>query len=75
LPRSPEILADAVRMILTRNAREATGNFYIDDEVLASAGVTDLSRYALKPARRSWLTFSSTSNYSRCTPRSSFDTL
>jgi citronellol/citronellal dehydrogenase len=47
--RSPEILADAAHMILTRNAREATGNFYIDDEVLASAGVTDLSRYALKP--------------------------
>jgi citronellol/citronellal dehydrogenase len=47
--RSPEILADAAHAILTRNAREATGNFYIDDEVLASAGVTDLSRYALKP--------------------------
>ena len=47
--RSPEILADAAHVILTRDAREATGNFYIDDEVLASAGVTDLSRYALKP--------------------------
>jgi citronellol/citronellal dehydrogenase len=47
--RSPEILADAAHAILTRDAREATGNFYIDDEVLASAGVTDLSRYALKP--------------------------
>jgi citronellol/citronellal dehydrogenase len=47
--RSPEILADAAHVILTRNAREATGNFYIDDEVLASAGVTDFSRYALKP--------------------------
>ena len=47
--RSPEILADAAHVILTRNAREATGNFYIDDEVLASAGVTDLSRYALRP--------------------------
>ena len=47
--RSPEILADAAHVILTRNAREATGNFYIDDEVLANAGVTDLSRYALKP--------------------------
>jgi citronellol/citronellal dehydrogenase len=47
--RSPEILADAAHLILTRDARESTGNFYIDDEVLASAGVTDLSRYALKP--------------------------
>jgi citronellol/citronellal dehydrogenase len=50
--RSPEILADAAHVILTRNAREATGNFYIDDEVLASAGVTDLSRYALNPGAR-----------------------
>jgi citronellol/citronellal dehydrogenase len=47
--RSPEILADAAHVVLTRDARATTGNFYIDDEVLASAGVTDLSRYALKP--------------------------
>ena len=47
--RKPEILADAAQLILTRDARQATGNFYIDDEVLAAAGVTDLSRYAVKP--------------------------
>ena len=47
--RSPEIVADAAHAILTLDAREATGNFYIDDEVLASAGISDLSRYALKP--------------------------
>lgn len=44
--RRPEIVADAAHHILTRPARTTTGNFYIDDEVLADAGVTDLSSYA-----------------------------
>jgi citronellol/citronellal dehydrogenase len=43
--RSPEIMADAAVEIISRPAREATGNCYIDSEVLRSAGVTDLSRY------------------------------
>lgn len=47
--RRPEILADAAHAILTRDARQATGNFYIDEEVLAQDGVTDLTRYAVKP--------------------------
>ncbi|HEX7005800.1 MAG TPA: NAD(P)-dependent oxidoreductase [Alphaproteobacteria bacterium] len=47
--RKPEIMADAAHVILTRPSREATGNFYIDEEVLASAGVTDLAHYAVKP--------------------------
>ena len=34
-----------VRRSSTRPARECTGNTFIDDEVLAEAGVTDLSRY------------------------------
>lgn len=44
--RRPEIVADAAHHILTRPSRETTGNFFIDDEVLAEAGVTDLSAYA-----------------------------
>jgi citronellol/citronellal dehydrogenase len=44
--RKPEILADAAYEILCKPSREATGNFYIDDEVLAGAGITDLARYA-----------------------------
>jgi citronellol/citronellal dehydrogenase len=44
--RRPEILADAAHAILTRPSREATGNFYIDDEVLKEEGVDDLSSYA-----------------------------
>ena len=43
--RKPEIMADAAHAILVRDARQATGNFYIDDEVLAEEGVTDLSAY------------------------------
>jgi citronellol/citronellal dehydrogenase len=45
MSRTPEIVADAARVILERDPREATGNAYIDDEVLAEAGVTDLERY------------------------------
>lgn len=44
--RKPEMLADAAYEIVCRPSREATGNFYIDDEVLAEAGITDLSGYA-----------------------------
>lgn len=48
--RKPEIVADAAHEILTRPARECTGNTFIDDEVLAQAGVTDLSGYRLGAA-------------------------
>jgi citronellol/citronellal dehydrogenase len=43
--RRPEILADAAHAILGRDSRECTGNFFIDDEVLAEEGITDLSDY------------------------------
>ena len=49
--RRPEIMADAAHAILIRDARTTTGNFFIDDEVLAEAGVTDFSPYAVKPGR------------------------
>ncbi len=44
--RSPAIMADAAHLILTSDARSTTGNFYIDDELLAAHGITDLSGYA-----------------------------
>jgi len=47
--RKPEILADAAHWILTRPAREVTGRFFVDDEVLALAGITDLDAYAVAP--------------------------
>lgn len=53
--RTPEIMADAAYTILTREARSCTGNFFIDDEVLAGAGVTDLDRYAVTPGNRDLL--------------------
>jgi citronellol/citronellal dehydrogenase len=47
--RTPAIMADAAHIILTKPSRDFTGNFCIDDEVLESAGITDLSRYAVNP--------------------------
>ncbi|MDZ7883665.1 MAG: NAD(P)-dependent oxidoreductase [Mycobacterium sp.] len=43
--RSPEIMADAAAQILTGPAKDANGQTYIDADVLAGAGITDLSRY------------------------------
>ena len=43
--RSPQIMADAAYWILTQPSRTTTGRFFLDDEVLRNAGVTDLSRY------------------------------
>ena len=48
--RKPEIMADAAWHILTKPAREHTGNFLIDDEVLTAAGVSDLDQYAVDPS-------------------------
>jgi len=47
--RKPEILADAAHAIFTRDARATTGNFFVDEDVLAGEGVTDFSPYAVKP--------------------------
>jgi len=47
--RRPEIVADAAHVILTRDSRGQTGNFYIDDEVLREAGVADFEQYAVAP--------------------------
>jgi citronellol/citronellal dehydrogenase len=44
--RSPAIVADAAWTILNRPSRMATGNFYIDEEVLRAEGVTDFAAYA-----------------------------
>jgi citronellol/citronellal dehydrogenase len=44
--RTPEIMGDAAHAILVRDPRETSGNTFIDDEVLAEAGVTDMSEYA-----------------------------
>ena len=48
--RKPEIMADAAHAVLTRPSRDCTGNFFIDDEVLAAEGVTNLDQYAIDPS-------------------------
>jgi citronellol/citronellal dehydrogenase len=47
--RKPEIMADASHAILVRDSKQCTGNFFVDDQVLQSAGVSDLSQYAIDP--------------------------
>jgi citronellol/citronellal dehydrogenase len=47
--RTPEILADAAHAILTRDSAACSGNFFIDEDVLAQEGITDLARYAVRP--------------------------
>ncbi len=47
--RTAEIMADAAHHILTRSAREFTGQFCVDEDVLRSAGVKDFSKYAAVP--------------------------
>ena len=50
--RTPEIMADAAYAIFNRPARSCTGNFFIDDEVLAAEGVTNFDKYAVSPGTR-----------------------
>ena len=48
--RSPAIMGDAAHAVLVRDARTTSGRFFIDDEVLREAGITDFSGYAMDPA-------------------------
>lgn len=49
MSRIPEILADAAYYIFNRPAMECTGNCFIDEEVFASEGITDLGHYSVVP--------------------------
>ena len=53
--RQPEILSDTAYIILNRNSKECTGNFFVDDEVLASEGITDLEKYSVVPGTKDFL--------------------
>ncbi|MFT3664855.1 SDR family oxidoreductase [Piscinibacter sp.] len=53
--RKPEILADAAWHVLTSDARTTTGNFFIDDMLLAQHGVTDFERYSVAPGNRDFI--------------------
>jgi len=48
--RIPEIMSEAAHWVLTQDGKTTTGNFFIDDEVLAANGETDFDKYAVNPS-------------------------
>jgi citronellol/citronellal dehydrogenase len=52
MSRTPEIVADAAYAILSKPADECTGNFFIDEDVLAKEGITDFSKYAVDASQK-----------------------
>lgn len=48
--RNVDIMADAAYAILTRDSREVTGQFFVDEDVLREAGVTDFKKYQIDPS-------------------------
>ena len=53
--RKPEILADAAYLILTSDPKATSGNFFIDDTLLASHGVTDFEQYSVTPGTKDFI--------------------
>ena len=49
MSRTTDILADSVYFILSKPSAKCTGNTFIDEEVLAAEGITDLDKYAVVP--------------------------
>ena len=49
MSRTPDIIADAAWYILSKPSTECTGNTFIDEEVLAREGITDLGKYSVVP--------------------------
>jgi citronellol/citronellal dehydrogenase len=52
MSRTPDILADAAFFILSKSPAECTGNCFIDEEVLAKEGITDLEKYSVVPGAK-----------------------
>ncbi len=52
MSRTPHILADAAYFILEKNSKDCSGNTFIDEEVLAQEGITDLEKYAVVPGAK-----------------------
>ena len=50
--RTPQILSDAAYFILTSDAKTTSGNFFIDDLLLAQHGITDLDKYSVVPGTK-----------------------
>lgn len=53
--RTTEIISDTAYIILNRSGKECTGNFFIDEQVLASEGITDLNKYAVVPGTKEFI--------------------
>ena len=53
--RTTEIISDTAYIILNRSGKECTGNFFIDEQVLASEGITDLDKYAVVPGNKEFV--------------------
>lgn len=47
--RTPDMVAEAAWHVLVRDPRSCTGNFFLDEDVLAAAGITDLTPYEVEP--------------------------
>jgi len=52
MSRTPEIIADAAYIILSRDSTECTGNTFIDEVILATDGITDLQKYSVVPGAK-----------------------
>ena len=52
MSRTTDIIADAAWYILSKPSAECTGNTFIDEDVLASEGITDLNKYAVVPGAK-----------------------
>lgn len=50
--RTTDIMADSAYSILSKDARNFTGNFCIDEDVLKEIGITDFSRYSVAPGQK-----------------------
>ncbi|MFN5136200.1 MAG: SDR family oxidoreductase, partial [Chitinophagaceae bacterium] len=49
MSRTVDVLADAAHFILSKPSNECTGNLFIDEDVFAAEGITDLSNYSVVP--------------------------
>lgn len=52
MSRTPEIVAEAAYHIVSKASEECTGNFFIDEDVLAREGITDLDKYAVNKQQK-----------------------
>ena len=55
--RKPEIVADAAKIILSKEAKKHTGNFHIDDVLLSNEGINDFSIYRMDASKPLWKDF------------------